>query len=165
MDLLYTRNDLAKYIAAQPNAPKDYDIAVAILIFTDDDKVVLLERGPKARDGQGQLEGVGGALEGEENLIDGLQREIQEEIGEVVVSIEQFFGVKFLMGQHGKYWAVVEHAGRLQSGTPRVMEPDKTSAVKLVAFAEMDGANLTSYQMRGLEMYREEFGNKPYYRL
>src|SRR6266568_5232904 len=92
-----TLSDLKAYLATLENVPKEYRIALGSLIFTKDDQVILLERGDKARDAAGQLEGIGGGLdEGEEDLIGALLREIHEEIGDVTVEIDKVLTVKIL---------------------------------------------------------------------
>jgi 8-oxo-dGTP pyrophosphatase MutT (NUDIX family) len=70
---------------------------VGSLIFDKDNKVILLERGAKSRDSAGKLEGIGGGVdEGETDLHNVLKREIQEEVGNIQVSIDQTLTVRNL---------------------------------------------------------------------
>jgi 8-oxo-dGTP pyrophosphatase MutT (NUDIX family) len=135
-----------------------------LLLFTAEGKVVLLKRGKKARDAQGQFEGVGGGLDDHENdLIAAIEREVKEEIGDVEVIIDQTLGVKILPGESHPWWVVVDYVGRLISGTPKNMEPHKAEGVYTFTLQEVKDLNISIYQKETMRMYQERFGDKPYY--
>ena len=163
MNTIKTREDLLAYIATRPDAPKDYKIAVGLMLFDSDNRVILLKRGEKARDAQGQFEGVGGSLDDEDNdLVVAIQREVKEEIGNVKVVIDQTLGVKILPGESHLWWVVVDYLGRLISGTPENMEPHKAEGVYRLTLEEVAKANLSIYQKETMRMYKESFGDKPH---
>ena len=162
--LLETRADLLEYLATRPDVPRDYRIAVGLLLFTPTNKVVLLKRGKGARDAQGQFEGVGGSLDDKENnLLSALQREVSEEIGDVKVVIDQALGVKILPGENRSWWVVVDYLGRLVSGTPKNMESHKAEGVYELTLGEAKDIDLSIYQRETMKMYQEKFGDDLYY--
>ena len=155
---------MLNYLSARSDAPSDYKIAVGLLLFMQNGKVLLLKRGKGARDAQGQFEGVGGGLDDDEtDLIAAIQREVKEEIGDVEVVIDQTLGVKILPGSTGSWWVVVDYLGRLVAGTPRNMEPHKAEGIYELTLQEVNTANLSIYQKETMSMYQEKFGDKLYY--
>ncbi len=159
-----TIEELTSYLSALPNPPSTYKVAVGSMIFTPGDKVLLLERGVKARDAVGKLEGVGGSVhEGESDLYLALQREIKEEIGDVQVEIAGTLGVKILPGDQYPFWVVVDYLCRLISGNPKIMEPGKTVKIHELALKDIRDDQLSLYQKVALETYRKKFGDTPFY--
>ena len=160
-----TLDNLYDYLKSLPTMPKVYRIAVAGLIFTEDDKVLLAMRGPKARDKQGLLEGIGGGLRpSDKNLHAALRREIREEIGKVKVKIEDLLTVKVLPGEDGINWVVVDYICKLVSGTPVIMEPKKCSAITYFSLQDIDKKSLSYFQQVAMKAYKKRFGNKPFYK-
>lgn len=51
-----TFSELENYIKTLPSPPEKYKVAVGSLIFNDNGRVILLERGAGARDEQGNLD-------------------------------------------------------------------------------------------------------------
>ena len=159
-----TLGDLTRYLSTLPNPPEKYKVAVGSLIFTPEDELILLERGTKARDAVGKLEGVGGGIDdGETNLHDVLKREIREEIG-IEVTIDDVLTVKILPGTKYPFWVVVDYLCRLQSGEPTIREPGKIKAIHLLSVPEIKDSQLSKYQLVAMSVYRQKFGTKPYYK-
>jgi 8-oxo-dGTP pyrophosphatase MutT (NUDIX family) len=160
-----TTGELSEYLATVDDAPTGYKIAVGSLLFTPDDKLLLLERGAEARAARGKLEGVGGGVDdGETDLEASLLREIHEEIGDDVdVTIDKMLSVKVLPGETYPWWVVVDYLGRIASGTPRIMEPHKCAALHYVDLAEVDSDRLSRFQRVAMGTYRTIYGDRPYY--
>jgi ADP-ribose pyrophosphatase YjhB (NUDIX family) len=160
-----TLAELEAYLSKLPSSPAKYNIAVGSLIFTRDDKVILLERGPKARDGVGTLEGVGGSLDGETDLHEALQREIQEELGDVRVQIDKLLNVLVLPNTKGDglWWVVPQFLCRLLKGTPTNMEPEKCAAIHVLALEDVAEDRLSQFQKVTAKAYAEQYGTRPYY--
>lgn len=160
-----TIDELKKYLSTLKEVPENYSIAVGSLIFTPDDKVLLIERGAKARDEQGKLEGVGGGVDDEEQLDEALIREIKEELGDdVEVEISENFFVKILPGNNGGFWVIVDFLCKMTSGTPKIMEKDKVKAIHLLSLKDIDYDRLSVFQKVTMDEYREKFGLLPYYK-
>lgn len=160
-----TLDNLKEYLQNIPDLPSAYRIAVAGLIFTPDDKILLTRRGPKARDKHGKLEGIGGGLRpSDKSLHAALHREIREEIGKVKIKIEDFLTVKVLPGDDGTYWVVVDYICKLISGTPAIMEPNKMTSINYFSLKEIDTKPLSRFQQVTMKAYKKRFGNKPFYK-
>lgn len=160
-----TLSELRQYVSNVKDAPVKYKIAVGSLIFRDDDRVVLLERGNKARDEQGKLEGVGGGLDNEQDLHKALLREVNEELGEdVKINIEKLLTVMILPGEKDPYWVVPVYLCRLVSGTPKIMEPEKCTQIHYLKIEEIENGKLSRFQKETMRVYHEEFGEEPFYK-
>lgn len=161
--MISTVKELKKYLETVENIPKDFKIAVGCLIFTPENKVILLKRGQKARDSWGKLEGVGGEIETDENdLIVAIQREIKEEIGEVEVEIEKILMIKMMPGDNNSFWVVVDYLGKLKQGIPKIMEPEKIEKICYLNLDEIKEETLSEYQKVTMKKYKELHGNYLY---
>lgn len=162
--MLRTISELKGYIVTLENVPKQHRIAVGSLIFTPEDKIILLERGDKARDAQGKLEGVGGSLDASEtNLIRALRREIKEELGKVEVEVSELLTIMTLPGTNNSFWVVPVYLCKLLSGEPTIMEPEKCSAIRCLSLNEIDQDGLSDFQRKTMEAYQKKYHNKPFY--
>ncbi|NTU74307.1 NUDIX hydrolase [Candidatus Roizmanbacteria bacterium] len=165
MQFIQTVSDLNQYLSTLPRPPVEYKIAMGALIFTSDDKVILIERGEGARDATGKREGVGGGLEeGETDLIAALRREIDEEIG-VKVEIDATLIVKVMTGEHNQLWVVVDYLARLSSGTPHIHEPAKIRNIYFSRLSEIEENLLSEYQKVTMKAYRKKYGEVPFYKI
>jgi 8-oxo-dGTP pyrophosphatase MutT (NUDIX family) len=161
--MITTVNELKDYLK-DFDIPKDYRIAVGCLIFTPEDKVILIERGLKAKDSFGKLEGVGGAAEiGEESLITTALREIREEIGDVEIEIEKMLTIKMVSGNNGIFWVIVDYLAKLKNGIPKIMEPEKIEKIHYLKLNEIEEDKLSDCQKIAMKKYKELYGNKPYW--
>lgn len=162
---IQTIADLRRYLETLPSLPKDYKIAVGSLIFTQDDKVILLERGDGARDAQGKLEGVGGSVdEGETDLSEALRREIREEIN-VEVEICEVLTVKVMEGARFSHWVVVDYLCRLKSGSPSIQEHGKIRRIHYLSLKEIVDEQLSEYQKVAMGAYLKKYGGIPFYKI
>lgn len=161
--MITTVSELKEYLK-DFDIPKYYGIAVGCLIFTPENKVILLERGLKAKDSFGKLEGIGGGVEkGEESLIKTALREIKEEIGNVEVEVEKMLTIKMMPGNNDSFWVIVDYLARLKSGTPKIMEPEKINQIHYLNLDEIDENKLSEYQKVAMKKYKELYGSEPYW--
>lgn len=139
-------------------------IAVATMIFNDNNETLLIERGEKARDGAGKLEGVGGALDaGETDLHAALVREVREELGEAfTIAVGEVIDVKVLPSTNGQQtWVVVDYASKWISGEPHIpiSEIGKINSVGFYPIEQVYGelfGRLTDYHKLTVNSYREK---------
>jgi len=164
-EFMRTKAELLDYLSGLENPPQDYKIAVASLIFADEGKVILLERGQEARDEKRKYEGVGGGLDDEHDLYVALYKEIGEEIGSVKVDIDELLTVMILpnMDDSNKKWVIPVYLCRLVEGKPEIMEPHKCAAIHQMTLEEIPEDKLSIFQKTTMDAYREKYGNKPYY--
>ncbi|RPI82152.1 MAG: NUDIX domain-containing protein [Chloroflexi bacterium] len=175
-ELIKTRTALLKYLrSVQYDKPK-FRIAVEGLIFTSDGKLLLEKRGPNCRDEVGKLEGVGGSLpEGREDLLQELYEEFDQEIGaqqqHLKIAIDRLLEIRpvqFMQTKIGQLedWVVVSFLCRLVEGQPIIGEPDKIESLHYLTMDElfsMDEALLSNSTIGVRKIYREKYGNRPYY--
>lgn len=161
--------DLKKYILEIKSVPSYYKIAVGALIFTKEDKVILIERGSDVRDSKkakGKLEGVGGAInEGETDFHCALLREIEEELGkEVKVQIFNLLTVITKYGIDDTFWIVPIYLCRLTSGEPKNTEPNKCDTIHQLYLKDIKKSKLSSYQLETMKVYWDKYKNNPFYK-
>ena len=158
--------ELDNYISSLDNIPTKYKIAVGSLIFTDEDKVILIKRGNKARDAKDKLEGIGGSLDkNDTDLHEALLREINEELGDIKVQIQELLTVMTLPGEKYSFWIIPIYLCRLISGTPKIMEPEKCTAILYLNLDEIKIDKLSIFQKNTMEAYWKKYENKPFYKV
>lgn len=189
MELIKTKTELKEHLREIGYSVENYSIAVEALIFTDTGKLVLLQRTDSARDARNRLEGVGGSLK-EENLLTGLKREIQEEIGDdkgdetkLSVSIGKLLEIRQVQffnhrSQKMVDWIVVSHLCSLKYGTPFNREPNNHVCIRCLSLDELYEwqeepiyseagklikPGLSKSLVMGRLVYKSKYGNKPYY--
>ena len=93
-DSVVTREDVSNVIKNNNIDIPEYRLAVIVVLKDKDNNIILQRRGPKSRDEHNKLEDIGGALEDTDiNLIEGLYREIREEVGDLAqIEIKDFVG-------------------------------------------------------------------------
>jgi len=160
-----TISELSKYLKTINKPHEPYKIAVGSLIFKNNGYVILLERGTKARDEIGMLEGVGGGVDDEQNLHEALFREVKEELGDdVKIRIDELLTVMVLPGENFPFWVVPVYLCKLESGIPRIMEPEKCSKMHYLKLSEIDREKLSRFQRETMRAYNKRYGNEPYYK-
>ncbi len=141
-----TRQDVMTWAEREPTLDPQriqlLRIAVAALIFNGDGRILLHCRGSTARDAVDCLEGIGGGLDENEDLLQSaVAREISEEIGEGC----RFSGCEFLVCSHLQFeskgtlkdWAVVTFMCELTGGQPVVREPGQTTGLGWFELSEL----------------------------
>ncbi|MES2408678.1 MAG: NUDIX hydrolase [Patescibacteria group bacterium] len=160
-------DELKSYVTSLENAPTNYGVAVAALIFNENGELLLQERGEKVRSEPGTLEGIGGAVdEGETDLYETLQREIKEEIGDVEVSIETLLTVIIRPSTKDLnfWWVLPIYLCRLISGVPTIQEPDKCSKLFFTKLEDISEDRLSTYQQEIMQRYKEKYDTEPFYK-
>ena len=95
-------------------------------------KILLMKRGPKARDEQGHWDVVGGALEFGESFEECIRREMAEEILTEPLSIEFLTTYDAHREHEGKktHWVAVVHLVRVDPKGVGIGEPHKIDELK-----------------------------------
>lgn len=133
------------------SAPKPPTLrGVGVYIFDDEGRVLLAQRGPKARHEQYKWEGPGGAAEDGEGYEDAARREIREELGVDVKLGEVFFEYDHLVDVNGHVWAAKIFKGKIYD-TPAVQEPEKCIGFGWFSQEEVARLSLADYTIKDLE--------------
>lgn len=149
--------DLAAQVKTSCGWPHDsFSVAVEALILDKDQKLLLLERGPLARDENGKLEGVGGRAEAED-LRSELLREAHEEIGaDVRLGNIRFLELKNdVIADSGKRWVIASYVCELETGEPSICEPRKVDAIHWINYQKVGQDRLTSSCVQSVKSLSE----------
>ena len=98
--------------------------AVEVLLFDENDQLVLHRRGPACKDEQYQLEGFGGSIERGESVFEAANREVREEAGQKCqIRLDAAVFSKYIKTRSGE-WYITTVVGRIV-GEPQITENDK----------------------------------------
>lgn len=186
MEMLKTKTELLNHLQSIGLNSSNFDIAVEALIFKDD-TIVLVLRGPGARDEAYKLEGIGGKVGNQdENLLDRLQEEIKEEIGcmgHLQVRIEHLLEVRQVsfiekVTNELKPWLILSHLCRYEDGEIFNCEPANHEDIKYLTLKQLyewpeepefdkDGRllkpGLSKSLIIGRETYKDKYKDHLYY--
>lgn len=105
-------------------------VSAGAMIINDRGEIFLAKRGPKTRNERGCWENPGGSVEFGEKLVDAVKREVMEEYGAEIEILEQFPAEDHLIPAEHQHWVATTFLARFKQGsTPRILEPDKCSAI------------------------------------
>src|SRR6185312_9971465 len=104
-------------------------VGVGAMVFDETGRVFLAQRGPNASNERGTWEFPGGKVSFGEKLAEAVTREFAEEYG-MTIEITALLGVSdhILLAEH-EHWVSPTFLARHVSGEPRIMEPEKCTAI------------------------------------
>ena len=126
----------------------DYEnkiVGVIIHIENNDGKMLLQQRGEKARDENGKFEFVGGQVEiTDKNYKDAIIREIREEMGNDVII--DFFGTSDILhiNKNNINYLFVIFKGKYKKGKISIMEPEKCIGYRFFEYDEAINSDLVT---------------------
>lgn len=106
-------------------------VTVVSVIHDGKGKICLMKRGPKARDERGRWDVCGGALEFDESIDEGIQREVKEELCVETIDID-FMVVYSAHREHEgvrTHWIALVHAVQVDPQRVKIGEPHKISEI------------------------------------
>lgn len=106
-------------------------VSAVAIIHDGRGRILLMKRGPKARDENGRWDICGGAIEFGESIDDAVRREVKEELCTNPVEIEFLTAYDAHREHDGKqtHWIALVHAVKVDPNTVRIGEPDKISEI------------------------------------
>jgi len=112
-------------------AGKDYiGVGVGALVFNKHGELLLLQRGPEAKNERGCWHLPGGAVDFGETLAQALMREVEEELGVDIVLQRQLTAVDHFIPADGQHWVTNGFVAKIApKQKPRIMEPHKHVAL------------------------------------
>lgn len=116
-------------------------------------KILLMKRGPKARDERGRWDICGGAIEFGESIDEAVRREVKEELCAEAEDID-FLTVYDAHREHEgnqTHWIAIVHAVRVDPAKVSIGEPDKIAEIGWFAAATLP-APLHSQFHKALEV-------------
>ncbi len=164
-----TLDALKRHLAELRLDATGYRIAVEALIFDQNGRLLLQERGDDARDEIGKLEGVGGRVFSDD-LLECVHHYVREEIGASVgVQVDELLEVRpsrFVERNQPEDWVVVSYLCRLLHGEPEIVDPSSTAALRWLRLTELNAipdSDLSRSTSRARDLYRAKYRTTPYF--
>jgi len=112
-------------------AGKEYiGVGGGILILNEKNEALLMKRGKNASNEVGYWTQPGGTIEFGEKAVDGLKREIKEEL-DVAVNIWGYLPhVDHVIKKENQHWIAIIYLAGIKSGIPKIMEPHKCDEIR-----------------------------------
>jgi len=109
---------------------RDYiGVGVGALVFDREGRVFLAKRGPRASNERGYWEFPGGKVSFGEKLIDAVRREFLEEYEMEIEVVELLSVDDHILIEEKQHWISPTYLARHVRGVPRIVEPEKCSAI------------------------------------
>lgn len=105
---------------------KDYiGVGGGVLIFNENDEVLILKRGKESKNEVGVWQKPGGAIDYGEKVIDAMKREIKEETDLDIEIWGYLPHTDHIIKRDAQHWVAFNYLGRVVSGKVKIMEPEK----------------------------------------
>lgn len=129
-------------------------VGVGAAIFNNEGKLFITQRGKKAKNERGKWEIPGGSVEFGETFGKALAREIKEEVG-VEIEILELLGIcDHIIPEEKQHWVSPTYICKIKKGTPKILEPEKCSAIgwfTLLEIEKLDLSIVTKYDISQLK--------------
>jgi len=137
-------------------AGRDYvGIGVGAMVFDDEGRVFLAQRGPSASNERGTWEFPGGKVSFGEKLVEAVTREFVEEYGMIIETTELLGVNDHILREEQEHWVSPTFLARHISGEPRILEPEKCTAIGWFKLDELPEP-LSLVTQDDVSMYREK---------
>ena len=101
-----------------------------ILILNNKNETLLLKRAKNAKNEVGYWQKIGGEVDYGETVISAMEREAKEEIGVRVEIFGYLEHSDHIIKGDSQHWVGFNYLGRIKSGIPKIMEPEKHNDLK-----------------------------------
>jgi mutator protein MutT len=110
---------------------KDYiGVGGGILILNNKNQALLMKRGRKANNEVGYWTQPGGTVEFGEKAVEGLKREIREELN-IEINVWGYLPhVDHIISKENQHWIAIIYLAKIKSGIPKIMEPYKCDEIR-----------------------------------
>ena len=110
---------------------RDYvGVGQGVLIFNDKEEVLLMKRGKKSKNEIGWWSKPGGEIDFGETAFESALREVKEELDIDVEIWGYSLHTDHIIKDDSQHWIAINFLGRIKSGEPKIMEPDKCEEVR-----------------------------------
>ena len=143
-------NELNKVIKNNNEISKEYEVAVIVYAFDEENKIIFQRRGLGCRDEQLKLETIGGRVKKSDiDFRTELQREIEEEVGtEANIELQEFIVATYaktfdVRSNKEQDWIYLVYKGSLKGGELKIAEPNKCLGYERYKIGEVDENELS----------------------
>ena len=133
-------------------------VGTGAIIFNDEGKVLVAQRGPKARNETGKWDFPGGAVEFGETCEKAVIRELKEEFEINIKVIELLEVVNHILKVEEQHWVSPSFIARHIGGVPRITEPEKCIGFKWMKISEINPEELTNVSRSNYQKFIEKYG-------
>jgi 8-oxo-dGTP diphosphatase len=113
-------------------------VGVGAAIFNKEGKLLISQRGEKAKNERGKWEIPGGSVEFGETFEQALKREVQEEIG-VEIEVIKLLGIcDHIIPDEKQHWVAPTYICKITKGEPTILEPEKCAQIGWFSIEEAD---------------------------
>lgn len=133
-------------------------VGVGAIIFDNEGKVLLAQRGAKAKNEVGKWEFPGGGVEFGETLEIAIKREIKEEFDIEIKVIEFLEVVDHILPEEKQHWVSPSYVSKLVSGCAKIVEPKKCSNFKWIKFSDIIFDTLSIASKSNYLKFIEKYG-------
>lgn len=132
-------------------------VGIGAVIVNREGKVFLSKRGDKAQNEKGKWELPGGALEFGETFEETIIREMKEEFDITVEIMDTLEPFNHRIPDEHQHWVALCFICKLISGTPKILEPHKSTQIRWFAISELDKLPLTLTARHRLKQIRQKY--------
>lgn len=104
-------------------------VGTGAFILNDEGEILLMKRGPKAKNEVGAWMLPGGAVEFNETMRDTIIREVFEELGVHIEIDGQLPAFDHILPDEGQHWVTNIFTARIIDGVPEIKEPEKCDEI------------------------------------
>ena len=141
-------------------AGRDYiGVGVGAMVFNEEGKVFLSQRGPKTKNERGCWEFPGGSVEFGETLTAAIKREFLEEYWMDIEIVELLDVSDHILIAEQQHWVSPTFIARHVGGTPQIAEPDKCTGIGWFALSALPQP-LSIVTQDDMRNYQARFGEK-----
>ncbi|MBI5346912.1 MAG: NUDIX domain-containing protein [Chlamydiae bacterium] len=133
-------------------------VGAGALIFNNEGKVLIAQRGPKARNDVGKWHFPGGCVEFGETCEQAVVRELKEEF-EIDIEVVEFLEmVDYILPEEKQHWISIFFVARHIGGVPKITEPEKCLGFKWLKFSEINPDELSRVNQANYCKFIEKYG-------
>lgn len=135
---------------------EDYiGVGGGVLIFNDNEEVLLLKRGTASKNEVGFWQKPGGAINFGEKVVDAMIREVLEETGLKIEIWGYLPHSDHIIKAESQHWVGFNYLARWVSGIAQIMEPDKCEKLGWFALDELP-VGISQTTIEAIESYSQE---------
>ena len=130
------------------------------IIFNNERKVFVAQKGPNARNEAGKWDFPGGSVEFGETCEDAVVRELNEEFEIDIEVIELLEVVNHIIPKEQQHWVSPSFIAKHIRGNPRITEPDKCIGFKWMKMSEINPNELSEASNSNYYKFIEKYGEE-----